>query len=336
MNRMTSLFNRRALAGLVALAGVVVALAGPTAASAESVAPQITLGPTTILNGVAVVTGAVSESSAGAQLTVNGQPLETTAAGNFAGVVNLNGQSALSLALGDPVSGESSTVTIPVNSNLVGPGGVLSSEALAALEQAAVTILKPVDGFLSVGDEPIEISGGVGNGDKLAGFSVSGVDALSTLKPDGGFSVPVPGTTREISILMADRQGVTLDTRYRTTRSSVSAAEADGVRITKIRYFAKGIRRTKRLRVVINVRDRQNRLVHGASIKLRSPRTDRIVGRAFVRATNMKGKVTFVLRVRKAAFGKRSAFVVTAKTPSAQVSKKTKVRLPRLKAARRR
>lgn len=335
---MTSLPTRRVLAGVAALASLAVALVGPTAAGAENVAPQIKLGPTTILNGVAVVSGRVSYPASSADLTVNGQPLELTVGGNFAGIVNLNGQSVLSLSLRNPASGESSTVTIPLNTNLVGLGGLLSPDALAALEQAAVTILKPVAGFVSVGDEPIEVSGGVGNGESLGGLSVNGVDVLSTLKPDGGFVVPIPGTTKEFSVFMADRQGVTLDTRYRTSRSSrtVSAADADGVRIAKVRYFAKRIKKTKRLRVVVTVRDRQNRLIHGAAVTLRSKRTDRILGRAFTKNSNLNGKVTFVLRVRRAAFGKRTTFVATAKTPSATVTKRTAVRLPRMKSASRR
>lgn len=335
---MTSLPTRRVLAGLAVLASLAVALVGPTAAGAESVAPQIKLGPTTILNGVAVVSGRVSYPTSNAELTVNGQPFELTVGGHFAGIVNLNGQSVLSLSLRNPAAEESSSVTIGLNTNLVGPGGLLLPEALAALEQAAVTILRPVDGFVSVGDEPIEISGGVGNGDSLGGLSVNGIDVLSLLKPDGGFVVPVPGTTKEISIVMSDRQGVTLDTRYRTSRSSrtVSAAGADGVRIAKVRYFAKRIKKTKRLRVVVTVRDRQNRLIHGAVIQIRSPRANRIRGRAFTKSSNLNGKVTFILRVRRAAFGKRTTFVATAKTPSAKVQKRTAVRLPRMKSAKRR
>jgi hypothetical protein len=334
---MTSLPTRRVLAGLVVLASLAIALVGPTAAGAENVAPQIKLGPTTILNGVAVVSGRVSHPTSNAQLTVNGQPLELTVGGNFAGIVNLNGQSALSLSLGNLASGESSTVTIALDTNLVGLGGLLSPDVLAALERAAVTILRPVGGFVSVGGQTIEISGGVGNGNQLGGLSVNGIDVLSTLRPDGGFVVPIPGTTREISILMTDRQGVTFDTRYRTARSSrtVSAAEADGVRIAKVRYFAKRIKKTKRLRVVVTVRDRQNRLIHGAAVTLRSKRTDRILGRAFTKSSSLNGKVTFVLRVRRAAFGKRTTFVATAKTPNASVTKRTAVRLPRLKAKRR-
>ena len=329
---MTSLFDRRTLAGLAALASVGVALAGPAAASAQDVAPQVTLGPTTILNGLAVVSGTVDDPSSGAQLTVNGQPLDVDAAGSFAGVANVNGQSSLSLALRNPGSGESSTVSIPLNSNLVGPGGLLSSEALTALEHAGVTLLKPLGGF---GETPIEIGGGIANGDQLASMSVNGVDALSTLKQGGSFAVPIPGTTRDISVLMTDKQGVSLDTTYRTSRS-VSATDAHGVQIAKIRYFAKGIKKTKRLRVVVTVRDRRNRLIHGAVVKLRSPRTDRILGRSFTKSTNLNGKVTFILRVRREAFGKRTRFVTTAQTPSAKVSKRTSVRLPQKHAAGRR
>ena len=173
------------------------------------------------LNGLAVVSGKVDDPSSGAQLTVNGQPLDVEAGGSFAGVVNVSGQSNLSLALQNPGSSDSSTVTVPLNSNLIGPGGLLSSEALTALEQAGVTLLKPLGGF---GETPIEIGGGLANGDQLATMSVNGVDALSTLKPGGSFLVPIPGTTREISILMTDKQGVSLDTTYRTSRS-VSASD---------------------------------------------------------------------------------------------------------------
>lgn len=335
---MTSLSTRRTLAGLAALASVVIALAGPTAAGAENVAPRIKLGPTTILNGVAVVGGSVSYPTSSAELTVNGRPLELTVGGNFAGIVNLNGQSVLSLSLRNLASGESSTVTMALNTTLVGPGGLLHPDALVALEEAAVTILRPAGGFVSIGNKPIEISGGVGNGDKLGGLSVNGVDVLSTLKPNGGFAVPVPGTTKEISVFMADRQGVTMDTRFRTARTSktVSAADADGVRIAKVRYFAKGVKKKKRLRVVVTVRDRQNRLIHGATVTLRSPRANRIRGRAFTKRSNLNGKVTFVLRVRRAAFGKRTTFVATAKTPNAKASKRTAVRLPSTKSAKRR
>jgi hypothetical protein len=333
MNRMRSLRKKRALVAL--LAAVSVALAAPGNASADSVAPQVRLGPTTILNGLAVLSGSVNSPTAGVALSVNGQPLQLSAAGHFAGVANLNGQSVLTLSSRNVATGDSSTVTIPLNTNLIGPGGVLAPDALAALQQALVTILRPVDGFSSVGDEPVEVSGSVGNSDNLASFSINGIDVFSLLKPDGSFVVPVPGLNREVVVQVTDRQGVALETYYAAPSRSVSAARASGVRITKIRYFAKGIKRTKRLRMVVTVKDRANRMIQDAVVTVRSAKTRRIMGRAKVKRTNRNGKVTFVLRVRRAAFGKRTTFVATAKTPSAKATKRTAVRLPRVKAKRR-
>jgi hypothetical protein len=323
---MTSLSPRCALVGVAALASVVVALAGPSAARAETVTPQIKLGRTTILNGVAILSGTVSSRSLGSQLSVNGLPVDVGAGGSFVSVVSLNAQSRVSLSLTGRGS-ESSTLMIPLSTNVVRPGGVLAPEVLSALEQAAVSILKPAEGFIPAG-ETIDISGGVGNGDKLATLAVNGVDAMSALKPNGTFVVPVPGTTKEIQILLVDRQGVSLATSYPAS-SFVSAAAADGVRIAKVRYFTRSVKRTKRLRVVVTIRDRQNRLVQGAKVTLRSKRPRRTFGRAFRRSTNLNGKATFVLRVRRTAFGKRNTLFVTAKTPSATITKRTSVRLPR-------
>lgn len=336
---MTHRFNRQRLAGLAALASISVALAAPGNAAAGGVGPKLKLGPTTILNGLAVVNGTVTEPSSRVKLTVNGQPLGLNAAGSFTGVVNLNGESVLSLSLRNPATGTSSTTTIRLSSDLVGPGGVLSPEALAALEQAAVSILEPVGGFISVGGKPIEVLGEVANRDRLVGLSVNGIDALSALGPTGTFHVSVLGTTQQIVIVMTDTRGVSQETRYQVVPQSqsvsVSAQEAQGVRITKTRYFAKGIKTKRRLRMVVTVRDRRNLLIHGAVVTVRSARTGRIVGRTKIRSTNLNGKAKFVLRVRRAAFGKRNVFVTTAKTPHAKVMKRTTLRLPRLSSARR-
>jgi hypothetical protein len=327
MNRMTFLSSRRVLAGLSALASVVVALAGPSAASAEDVTPQVNLGPTTVLNGVAVVRGTVRYPSPGVQLTINRAPVSVAAGGSFVSIVNLDGQRVLSLSLTNLSSGGASTVTIPLDTNLLGLDGLLAPDVLTALGQSGVSILRPAAGFIPAGDT-IAVGGSVGSGNVLATLSINGVDAMSVLQPNGSFLVPVPGTTKEIHVFMADKQGVSLETSYRTS-SSVSASAADGVRVAKVRYFAKSVKRTKRLRVVVTVRDRENRLVHGASVTLRSRRSGRIFGRAFLRSTNLNGKAKFVLRVRRAALGRRSTFMVIAKTPNAKATKRTSVRLPR-------
>ena len=335
---MPKLLPRRTLAALAAAASVLVSLGGASSAPADVVAPSITLGPTTVLNGVAAVSGSVAEpSSGGAQLSVNGQPLDLNAAGQFSGIVNLNGQSNLSFAVQNPATGDTSTATIPLTSNLVGPGGVVSSDALAGLEQAGVSVLKPAGGFVSVDGKPIQVGGSVGDDDQLATLSVNGLDALSTLQPKGGFAIPVPGTSKEISVLMVDNRGVRLESRYGVVRrtSYLAAADANGVRITKIRYFTKGVKKTKRMRMVVTVKDRRNLNVYGAVVTVRSVRTHRIVGRAKVKRTNTKGKATFVLGLRKAAFGRLFAIATTAKTPKAKASKRTSVRLPRLAKSRR-
>src|SRR5207247_2590011 len=110
---------------------------------------------------------------------------------------------------------------------------------LSGLQQAAASVTKPIGGFVSVGGEPISVSGGVGNRDQLASLSVNGVDALSLLHPNGTFTIPVPGTSKEVTVLMSDKQGVSVETRYPAVATYVSATNAVGVRISSIRYYTK-------------------------------------------------------------------------------------------------
>jgi len=327
----TFLPTRRTLVALAALACALAALVGARPAPGDVVTPVVTLGPTTILNGVATVSGTVAAPDpSSAQLTVNGQPLGLNAGGTFAGILNLNGQSALTLAVRNPANDEVSTITIPLTTNLVGPGGVISPEALSGLEQALASITRPIGGFVSVGGRPISVSGGVGNRDQLAGLSVNGIDALSALSPNGTFAVPVPGTSREVTVLMTDKQGVSLETRYPAAALAyVSAANAVGVKIAKIRYFTKGVKTTKRVRMVVTVKDQRGLLVHGARVTVKSTRSGRVVGPAKVKSSNTKGQTSFVLRLRSKAFGKRLVIMTTATTPSAKASKRTSVRVPR-------
>ena len=327
---MKTLLKRRTLAPLAALACSLLALVGASSAPGDTVNPVLTLGPTSIANGVASVSGTVTAPDASSsQLTVNGQPLGLNAGGSFAGTANLNGQSALSLAVLNPTNNEVSTVSIPLTSNLVGPGGVVSTDALDDLEQAAASITRPIDGFVSVGGQPIVIGGGVVNRDELAGMTVNGINALSGLLPNGTFAIPVPGTSREMTVLMTDRQGVSLETRYPVAAVSyVTAANAVGVKIAKVRYFTKGVKKTKRVRMVVTIKDKRGVIVRGARVTVKSARTGRVVGAAKVKGTNKKGQTSFVLRMRSKAFGKRVVIVTTAKTPSAKASKRTSVRVP--------
>jgi hypothetical protein len=323
--------RRRTLVALVILASAFGALAGAGPAPGDVVSPVVRLGPTTVANGVASVSGTVTTPwASSAALTVNGQPLGVNAAGQFAETVNLNGQSALSLAVLNPASGEVSTLNVPLTTNLVGAGGVIPPQVLDGLEQAALTIAKPIGGFISVGGKPISISGSVGNSDQLVGLSVNGIDALSLLTPNGTFTLPIPGTTRDVSVVMTDKQGVSLETRYPASQATyVSARNALGIRIASIRYYAKRVRTTKRVRMIVTVKDRRGLRIRGAKITVKSVRSGRVANRLRTKKSTKKGQAGFVLRLRPKAFGKRLVLVATAKTPNAKASKRTSVRLPR-------
>jgi hypothetical protein len=346
----TSLSARRLVVALAVLASAAIALVGARPAPGDVVTPVVTLGPTTILNDLAIVSGTVSATSpSSVVLTINGQPVGLNAAGAFAATVNLGGQSALNLAVRNPATGEVSTVNIPLTSNLVGPGGVISPSVLSALEEAAVAVTKPVGGFVSVGgDKPITVGGTVGDKDQLAGLSVNGVDALSAVGSDGGFAVPIPGTSREVTVLMTDKQGVSQSTTLpvgtaaptapapaAASATTVSAAQADGVRITSVRFFAKRVKSIRRIRMVLTVKDRLNRKIRGATISVASTKSGRLVRRAAAKRSNKAGQVGYVLRLRPKAFGARLFLVTTAKTPTAKATKRVSIRLPRLAARRR-
>jgi hypothetical protein len=325
---------RRKLASLVALTVAIMALIGAPAAPGDTVAPPITLGPVTVANGLAIVSGTVAGTSpSSASLTINGQPLSIGADGRFAGTVNLGGQSSLSFAVRNHSTGDVITVNVPLTLNIVGPGGVISPTVLSSLEQAAVEVTKPVGGFLSIDGQPITVSGSVGDRDQLAGLTVNGIDVMSTLKPDGTFTAPIPGTTRTVSVRMVDRAGTSQTVTYPVspvTSNTVSAADALGVRVASVRYFPQRTRSTKRLRMLVTIKDRRGLFVRGATVTVRSANLRRVIGRTKMKRTGKLGQVGFVMRLRPNAFRSRFFTVTTAKTPKAKASRRTSVRFPRL------
>jgi hypothetical protein len=331
----TTLRNRRSLAALAAAAGTVVTLLTASAAPADVGVPVVTLGPTTVLNGVATVSGTVAGvSSLSAQLSINGQPVSLNAAGQFTAIVNLNGQSNLRLSVKDALTGQTNTISIPLNTNIIGTGGVIPPGVLSGLEQAAVSLLTPAGGFVSTGDKPISVEGSVGNRDQLASLTVNGLDVLSLVRPNGMFVIPIPGTSKEVTLVAVDKQGTsqTVSAPVQRAVSSVSAAEAVGVRIVAVRYRTKGIRKSKRLNMTVTIKDRRGLMIRGGVITVRGTRARRIFGGAQVKRSNANGQASFVLGLRKRAFGKRLFTITTAKTPSAKTSRRTSVPLPRLSA----
>jgi hypothetical protein len=316
-------------------------LALPASASAELLKSPITLGPTSVLNGTATVTGKVNETApAGATVSINGAPLSVKADGTFAAVVNVAGRSSLGIQVTDPVSGETSSLSIPLNTNVVGPGGVIPPDVLRSLEQAAVSVLQPVGGFSILDGRPINVGGNVLDRDQLAGLTVNGKDVLGTLDSGGGFTVPIPGTSRTVTIIATDKRGVSTTTTYPVTHqasaagTTVAAAKAVGVRVASVRYVTKSFRKTKRVRMIVTVRDSLGRLVRGATVQVRGAPATRLVGRPKLKKTDKLGRASFLLKPHARAYGKRLFTVTTAKTPTAKAQRKTSVRVPKLRARR--
>jgi hypothetical protein len=343
----TTFFNRRRAAGagaIAALASGLVLLVAPPAK--PDAAPLLSLGPVSIANGTATLSGSVTGTpAAGYQLHVNGQPLGLNADGTFSGTVDLAGQSLLTVAAKNPLSGETVTTQIPLNSNVVGPNGLIDSTVLDALRKAGISLAIPPGGFVSLDGLPVKVEGNVADKDQLAGLKVNGVDVLEKLTSAGAFTQSIPGSSREVSVTATDKQGVSQTTSFgvvpmssvvnTAAGPSIAAAGADGVKIAKIRYITKTVRAKKRFRMIVTVRDRQNRLVRGATIRVR-PKVKRfVVGKERVKKSTKVGQANFLVLVRKPALGKRLFMITVAQTPKAKAQKTTSVKLPKAKAKKR-
>jgi hypothetical protein len=329
MNAATA--RTRSLWALFALA---IALAVvPYAAPAST--PLLQLGPITVADGTAVLAGTVGSQAAGSTLTVNGQPLGVDASGAFAGTVDLNGADSIALALSDPAGDQQTVLTIPLT--LAGLGGVIPTGVLDSVQQAGVSLLKPL-----VGDDltPLTVAGSVLDKSQLASLTANGEDLLGTLGSDGSFSFQVPGTTKVVTITATDTHGtsqtiVTGVAHKELTAGTTVAASAQGIRIVKVRFFKQNALRKHRVRMVVTVKDRRGLLIRGAKISVRSTKAGRLSHRPKQQLSGRKGRATFTLRLRRAALGKRLIVVTVAKTPKAKATKRSSVSLPRTKTARR-
>jgi hypothetical protein len=288
----------------------------------SSSAPPLSLGTIVVANGTAIVNGHVGGDSSAQTLTVNGQPVGLDAAGNFATSVDLNGATALDFGLAGPQGAQSVDFQVPLGT-LVGSTGVIPTGALDALDQAGVSLLTPV-----TGGKTLTVSGGVLDQGKLSGLTLNGQDVLSQLGTDHTFAITIPGTTKTIVLKALDSSGNS-ETQTLKIQESVSAARAIGVRIVKIRYLRGNVARYHRLKVVVTVKDRLGRLIHGARISVSATKVGRLAHRPLSTRTGSKGRATLGLRLRKAALGKRLVVLVVAKTPTAKARKKSSVRLPR-------
>jgi hypothetical protein len=281
-------------------------------------APVISLGPITVLNGTAVVAGTLGPDVSGALLAVNGQQLGIDAAGHFAGVINLNGATALELVITQP-SGVSIQFQIPLQGLGVIPGSVLDS-----LLNAGLSVLPPVGG----GGQPVTVSGSVLDRSQLIGLTINGLPALGLLNANNSFTIQLPGTTETVNVTATTKNGTSQTISRQVTSQTVSARDAVGLRIAKIRYIRTGVQRTHRLRMVVTLKDIRGLLVRGATVRVQG-RGHKLAKRPRATRSGPLGKATIVLRLRKSAYGKRLFTTTVAKTPTANARKTTSVRVPR-------
>jgi len=309
------------------LAALISMLVLVSVSGASTSTPLLKLGPIAIANHTATVTGTLASGSSNSMLTINGQPVGLDAAGAFAANVPLDGASSISLALEQGATAEQTTFEVPLTGTLLGSGGVIPAGVLDSLEQAGISLLAPTG---TGNGDPLTASGGVLDHGNLSTLTLNGQDVLGTLGSGGTFTVQVPGTTKVITLSATDKNGnsETIQTPV-TTPATVSASQAVGVRFARIAFFTTNVRKTHRVRMIVTVRDLRGSLVKGATVSVRSTKSGRLVRAPKSALTGPKGSATILLPLRSVAFGRRLTVNTVARTPSAKVSRKNGVRIPR-------
>jgi hypothetical protein len=303
-----------------AIAVLTILVLVPAASPARQ--PLVTLGTITVANGTVAVSGTLGSQEAGSQVTVNGQPLGVNTSGAFAGTATLNGAEAIDLGISNPATGVATHFQIPVQGQTLIPGSVIDS-----LTQAGLSVLQPT---VKPG-QPVTVTGSLADGSRLVGLSVDGVDALGQAQQGGSFTVKLPGGTGQVQVNASGVNGTTEVINAPVFRpfstSTVSARDAIGIRIAKIRYIRKGVLRTRRIRMIVTVRDQRGRLIHGATIRI-TAEGHKLARRPRATRSGSRGRATIALQVSRTAFGRHLVTVTVARTPHAKVQKRSSVRVP--------
>jgi hypothetical protein len=320
----------------IALATLAVALAGSQAARGVSV--PVLINGVTVENGVAMITGVVDAEV----VEVNGVLVSVGEDGAFSAPIDLSADALVLEILESPSAVV--TISIPIDVLLATGGeGVLNN-----LAAAGISITKPVEGFRVVDSQMPLVEGEVLNPSSLRALTVNGVDALGRLGKDGLFSLDLGSssnsTTREnVTVIATDRRGVSQTTTFSTTRvsstiatragTSVSAAGAQGIVITRIAVDKRFLKSAKFVGLVVTVKDRRGYRIRGASLRLWAMPPKHLANGA-LRAgfTNRVGKAQFGFRLRTSALagpGPKFLTIATrAATPKSSATKKVTLRLP--------
>jgi hypothetical protein len=318
----------------VVLATLAVALAG--AQSARAISAPVLIDAVVVEDGVAVVTGFVDAEL----VEVNGQIVEVAENGAFSARVDLTQNALIIEVLNAP--DETITIYVPIDVLLATGGeGVLND-----LVDAGISVDRPTGGFKVVDGEMPIVEGRVLDDSNLESLAVNGVGVLRRLGDDGLFSIDLgssrtSSTSREtVTFVATDRRGVSQTSTFTPTRvtstiatragTSVSAAGARGVRISKMVLDSRSLRSAKHVRVLVTVKDRRGYLIRGASLRLVATPSKHVANGA-LRAgfTNRVGKAQFAFRIKASAFkGGLLTIAARASTPKSTATKKVALRLP--------
>jgi hypothetical protein len=333
---MLTKLNLVRLCATIVLATLAVALAG--AQSARAISVPVLIDTVTVGDGVAVVTGTIDAEL----LEVNGQAVVLGDDGAFRAEVDIDVDALVLDVFGSP--NETVSIRIPIGV-LLSAGG---DRALDALLAAGISIDVPSDGFKVVDGERPLVEGRVLDGSNLETLEVNGRNVLARLGDDGLFSIDLGSssstTTREtVTIVATDHRGVSQTSTFKATSvkstirtragTSVSAAGARGIVISRIAFDKRFLGSAKHLRVLVTVKDRRGYLIRGALLRLRALPAKHVANGA-VRAgfTNQIGKAQFGYRLRQSAFAGTSTKVMTfaarAATPKASTTKRVVLCLP--------
>jgi len=318
----------------VALATLAVALAGGQ--SAKAITAPVLIDAVSIENGAAVITGHVDAEV----VEVNGQVVVVAENGAFSASIDLSADALVLEVLGSP--NEHVTITIPIDVLLATGGkGVLNG-----LVDAGIAVDTPAEGFRVVDGQMPLVEGRVLDDSNLEALEVNGIDVLSRLGDDGLFSIdlgssPSSSTSREtVTFVARDQRGVTQSSIFTTTSvkstiatragTSVSAAGARGIVISRLALDSRFLRSAKHVRVLVTVKDRRGYLIRGASLRLRAMPAKHVANGALRAAfTNRVGKAQFAFRLKASAFkGGLLTIAARAATPKSTATKKVALRLP--------
>jgi len=128
----------------------------------------------------------------------------------------------------------------------------------------------------------------------------------------------------------ASRSATSRSTSTTTTRH----AAGGGVRIARIRYQLLAAKLTKRLRVLVTLRDSRHRLVRFPIVSVgRLAGAKRTLPGARVGFSNRKGQATFVVPLTRSLLGQRLLLRIGARTPHAHTIVVAAVRVLRKRPA---